>query len=165
VFLFFMITDPKTTPSGTRARAIYAVSIGLLAALLIAPARTEFWSKVAVLGSLAIVCAARPLLARVSSFRLEPRRLAPAAALLLVGYTAAIAAAGIRARPEVAAPPLAHTGRLPQIAILPSRGVETVLDRKTAGGIAGDLVADLGLQATALSNRSATALTRSAIGD
>jgi Na+-translocating ferredoxin:NAD+ oxidoreductase RnfD subunit len=165
VFLFFMITDPKTTPSGTRARAVYAISIGLLAALLIAPARTEFWSKVAVLGSLAIVCAARPLLARVGSFRLEPRRLAPAVMLVLVGYTAAIAAAGIRARPEAAAPPLAHTGRLPQIAILPSRGVETVLDRKTAGTIAGDLVADLGLQATALSNRSATELTRSAIGD
>jgi Na+-translocating ferredoxin:NAD+ oxidoreductase RnfD subunit len=165
VFLFFMITDPKTTPSGTRARAVYAVSIGLLAALLIAPARTEFWSKVAVLGSLAIVCAARPLLARVGSFRLEPRRLAPAMAVVLVGYTAAIAAAGIRARPESAAPPLAHTGRLPQIAILPSRGVETVLDRRTAGRIAGDLVADLGLQSTALSNRRTHDLTRSAIGD
>src|SRR5262249_39950164 len=122
VFLFFMITDPKTSPSGTRARLVYAISIGLLAALLIAPARTEFWSKVAVLGSLAIVCAARPLIARVASFRLEPRRLAPAAAVVLVGYTAAIAAAGIRARPETAAAPLAHTGRLPQIATLPSRG-------------------------------------------
>ena len=26
VFLFFMITDPKTTPKDTRARAVYAVS-------------------------------------------------------------------------------------------------------------------------------------------
>ena len=165
VFLFFMITDPKTTPSGTRARLVYAVSIGLLAALLIAPARTEFWSKVAVLGSLAIVCAARPLLARVASLRLEPRRLAPAAVVLVVGYTAAIAGAGIRARAETAAPPLAHTGRLPQIAILPSRGVETVLDRKAAGRIAGDLVADLGLQASALSSRQPQDLPRAAIGD
>jgi hypothetical protein len=46
VFLFFMITDPKTTPKSTRGRAIYAVSIGMLAVLLIAPARTEFWAKV-----------------------------------------------------------------------------------------------------------------------
>jgi hypothetical protein len=44
VFLFFMITDPTTNPNGTRARALFAVSVGLLAALLIAPARTEFWS-------------------------------------------------------------------------------------------------------------------------
>src|SRR5204862_1310455 len=55
VFLFFMITDPRTIPASPRARLAYAVSIGLLAALLIAPARTEFWSKVAVLGALAIV--------------------------------------------------------------------------------------------------------------
>ncbi|HYX12037.1 MAG TPA: FG-GAP-like repeat-containing protein, partial [Candidatus Acidoferrum sp.] len=165
VFLFFMITDPKTTPRGTRARALYAVSIGLLAALLNAPARTEFWSKVAVLGALAAVCAARPLFERVPVFRLEPRRLAAAVALLLVGYTAAMAGAGIRARPEGAAAALAHSGRLPRVAILPSRGVESALDRKTANSIAGDLVADLGLQETALSSRRTKDLSRVAIGD
>ena len=47
-----MITDPKTIPSTPRMRILYAVSVGLLACILIAPARTEFWSKVAVLGSL-----------------------------------------------------------------------------------------------------------------
>ena len=62
VFLFFMITDPKTIPDGTGQRRVYAVGVGLLAALLIAPQRTEFASKVALLGALAIVCAARPLL-------------------------------------------------------------------------------------------------------
>src|SRR6185312_5278657 len=31
VFLFFMITDPRTAPKGPRARVVYAVSIGLLA--------------------------------------------------------------------------------------------------------------------------------------
>src|SRR5204862_486700 len=87
------------TPRGTRSRALYAVSIGLLAALLNAPARTEFWSKVAVLGALAIVCAARPLFERVPVFRLEPRRLAAAVALLLVGYTAAMAGGAIRPSP------------------------------------------------------------------
>jgi hypothetical protein len=165
VFLFFMITDPKTIPQGTRARAVYAISIGLLAALLNAPARTEFWSKVAVLAALALVCAARPVLERVTVFRLEPRRLAAAVALLVVGYTAALAGAGIRARPETTAAPLAHTGSLPRIAILPSRGVETVLDAKTAGRIAGDLVADLWLQASALSNRRTAELALAAIGD
>src|SRR5439155_79151 len=42
VFLFFMITDPKTAPTGARARIAYAVTLGLLAALLIAPTRTAF---------------------------------------------------------------------------------------------------------------------------
>ena len=37
IFLFFMITDPKTSPSGIRQRRVYAVAIGLLAVLLIAP--------------------------------------------------------------------------------------------------------------------------------
>ena len=64
VFLFFMITDPKTAPNGARARLVYAVSLGLLGALLIAPTTTEFASKVALLGSLAIVCIALPVLRR-----------------------------------------------------------------------------------------------------
>ena len=41
VFLFFMITDPKTIPSGRTGRRVYAVAIGLLAALLAAPQTTE----------------------------------------------------------------------------------------------------------------------------
>ena len=62
VFLFFMITDPKTIPAGKVGRRVYAVAIGLLAALLAAPQTTEFATKVAVLSSLFIVCAARPLI-------------------------------------------------------------------------------------------------------
>ena len=62
VFLFFMLTDPKTTPKRQKERIAYAVSVGLLAALLMAPMRTEYATKVALLGALAIVCAARPLL-------------------------------------------------------------------------------------------------------
>ena len=165
VFMFFMITDPKTTPKTRRARLVYAVSVGLLAALLIAPAKTEFWSKVAVLGALAIVCGARPLLSRLPAMRFERRRLAAAAAVVLVGYTGAIAAAGTRARPGPAVPPLAQTGRLPELTILPSKGVETVLDRRTARRIAGDLVADLRLQTAALSSRRPQELSRGAIGD
>jgi ASPIC/UnbV protein/VCBS repeat protein len=165
VFLFFMITDPKTIPSGPRSRAVYAVSIGLAAALLNAPARTEFWSKVAVLGALAIVCGARPLVASLPRLRLDRRRLALAVALVLAAYAAAITAAGARARPEATAAPLPLTGHLPSIAILPSRGVQTALDPKTASAIARDLVADLELQTTSLSHRRQADLARSATGD
>ena len=45
VFLFFMITDPKTAPRWPRARLVYAVSLGLLASLLIAPTTTEFAAR------------------------------------------------------------------------------------------------------------------------
>ncbi len=64
-----MITDPKTIPAGRTGRLAYAVGVGLLATLLIAPQTTEFGTKVAVLGALALVCAARPV-----AEMLAPRR-------------------------------------------------------------------------------------------
>jgi Na+-translocating ferredoxin:NAD+ oxidoreductase RnfD subunit len=69
VFCCFMITDPKTAPLTDRARVVYAVAIGVVAALLVAPQRTEYASKVAVLGALVIVCAARPIVERVLARR------------------------------------------------------------------------------------------------
>jgi Na+-translocating ferredoxin:NAD+ oxidoreductase RnfD subunit len=66
VFMFFMITDPKTVPRGRKARIAYGAAIGLVFVMLAAPQRTEFATKVALLGSLALVCAARPLLERLS---------------------------------------------------------------------------------------------------
>ena len=65
IFLFFMITDPRTAPRGQVARAVYAAAVGFVAALLVAPAQTEFWTKVAILGALTVVCAFRPLLERL----------------------------------------------------------------------------------------------------
>ena len=165
VFLFFMITDPKTTPRSMLGRVVYAVSIGLLGVLLIAPAKTEFWAKVALLGALAIVCAARPLLALVPNIRLDRRVLVALAAAALVAYTGAIAGAGIRARPATSVAPLEHTGRLPQVTILPSRRVQTVLKQKMARRIAADLVADLQTQTAGLIGRRQGVLARSSIGD
>ncbi len=129
VFMFFMITDPKTTPKGRLARLVYGAGIGLLATLLIAPMRTEFAAKVALLGSLTIVCAARPLLEwllpaagspddRVSAWagRLAARGRAGAARLGAVGlvgvagFAGLVVLAGIPARPAGAAAPLAGHG-------------------------------------------------------
>ncbi|HZM18116.1 MAG TPA: hypothetical protein VFB87_01760, partial [Gaiellaceae bacterium] len=62
VFLFFMITDPRTIPRTGPGRRAYAIGIGLLAVVLIAPQTTEFATKVAVLGALFLVCAIRPVL-------------------------------------------------------------------------------------------------------
>ncbi len=173
VFMFFMITDPKTTPKGRLARLAYGVGIGLLATILIAPMQTEFAAKVALLGSLTIVCAARPLLewllpapgtaddgiaAWVSRLaargRLGVAKLGVAALVGVAVFGGLVTLAGIPARPGSAAAALRDTGHLPVVTILHSSGVSNQLDRKTALLIARSLVADLGDESTALRTRN-----------
>ena len=122
IFLFFMITDPKTIPAGNVARVAFGVSVAVASTLLMAPQTNEFGTKVGLLAGLVVVCAARPLFERLLP---EPRsagddlaryasRLARGgvarlgimgAALLLVG--GGIVAAGTPAR-GVVAPDLAE---------------------------------------------------------
>jgi Na+-translocating ferredoxin:NAD+ oxidoreductase RnfD subunit len=143
VFLFFMLTDPKTSPKGQRERVVYAVSVGLLAALLIAPLRTEWATKVALLAALTIVCGVRPLLAYVphARWRVSGLRLAAAGALAAAAYAAVLVASN-NPQPASAAAG-AVSGMLPPIAILPSRGVQSHLDVPTARVITHDLLADV----------------------
>jgi hypothetical protein len=54
VFLFFMITDPKTIPSGRSARVVFAAGLGLLSVMMIAPHVTEYAAKVGLLASLTL---------------------------------------------------------------------------------------------------------------
>ncbi len=64
IFLFFMITDPKTIPSGRAARVAFAAGVGLLSVLLIGPQETEYAAKVGLLSSLAILSPWRSLFER-----------------------------------------------------------------------------------------------------
>jgi hypothetical protein len=148
VFLFFMITDPKTIPSGGRARIAYAVSIGLVATLLIAPQHTEYATKVALLSALAIVCLVRPLLERLPVRIALPRgrRLAGAGALGAAAVAGAIVVAGAPARPgpTVAEAAPASAGPLPQITVMPSDEVDARLDRRAVREIAGRVLERLG---------------------
>jgi len=66
IFLFFMITDPRTVPTGRRGRVAFGVCVGVISALFIAPWQTEFGAKVGLLGGLVAVCAARPALVWLS---------------------------------------------------------------------------------------------------
>jgi hypothetical protein len=59
IFLFFMITDPKTTPAGRVARITFGVAVAMVCTLLIAPQTTEFGAKVALLSGLVVLCVAR----------------------------------------------------------------------------------------------------------
>ena len=127
VFLFFMITDPKTAPRGARARIVYGVSLGLLAALLIAPTTTEFASKVALLGALAIVCVALPLLRGLP----RPRRravslCASCRARGLCGGSCSSSSAVLRLTPRARPVAASHAA---DVTILPSRGVRDTARR------------------------------------
>ena len=140
VFLFFMITDPKTSPRDGRERIVYAAVLGVLAGALIAPTTTEFAAKVALLSSLAIVCAVRPFL------RYVPRRALVLAAAPALALAAGVMVLGNGPGPSYAAAPTL-TGALPPIAILPSPGVQTHLTDATADVIAHDLLAATSLPA------------------
>ena len=138
VFLFFMITDPKTAPSGGRARVAYALALGLVAGTLIAPTTTEWSAKVALLSSLAIVCAAKFVLP-LFHWRVDRRRVVLWAAAGIAVFAGVVAFSNGTAD-SVAARPL-PPGNLPPIAILPSHGVQTQLDLHTAQLIVHYLVA------------------------
>ena len=161
VFLFFMITDPKTTPRGPTGRRAYAVGVGLLATLLIAPQTTEFATKVAILASLAIVCATRGLVELVGAPRLAlivrrpfsalPRPAAAGAVLVgALAFGALVFAAGIPARPDssgrVAA---AGAGPLPEIVVAEAQSVAPI-GASAAQTIARNVLADLRLESEAL---------------
>ena len=160
VFTFFMITDPRTTPTSRRGRLAYSVGIGLLATLLIAPQTTEFGAKVALLGSLTLVCAARPLLEWLPArrpFAVGSRGLGVATVLGLAVFVGLLDLAGLPARPSAAsaAAPLGDTGPLPAVTVLHSPGLATQLDGGTARVVAADLLADLRARADALRLRDA----------
>ena len=70
IFLFFMITDPKTVPAGRIGRVAFGILVAVASTLLIAPQTDEFGTKVALLTGLVLMCAVRPLLDRVLP---EPR--------------------------------------------------------------------------------------------
>lgn len=70
IFLFFMITDPKTVPAGRVGRVAFGLLVAVASTLLMAPQTNEFATKVALLSGLVIVCAARPILDRLMP---EPR--------------------------------------------------------------------------------------------
>lgn len=70
IFLFFMITDPRTVPAGRVGRVVFGLLVAATSTLLIAPQTNEFGTKVGLIAGLVLVCAVRPLLDRLLP---EPR--------------------------------------------------------------------------------------------
>ncbi len=65
IFAFFMISDPKTVPTGRVGRVVFSLAVTACCLLLIAPQSTEFGMKVGLLGGLTVMSLVRPLLDRV----------------------------------------------------------------------------------------------------
>jgi Na+-transporting NADH:ubiquinone oxidoreductase subunit NqrB len=61
IFLFFMITDPKTIPHGRLARIVFAASVAGASTLLLAPQTQEFGAKVGLLAGLVVLTPLRGL--------------------------------------------------------------------------------------------------------
>jgi hypothetical protein len=142
VFLFFMLTDPRTVPAGPRQRVLFGVSVALVAGLLVAASTTEFWAKVGVLGALTIVCAARPMGALAPSIRSHRLALVALFVTASVAYAGAVLVAGTSTRAPVspaASTPAAQVKRVPRTVIHPSKGVDSAIDRAAARQIAVDL--------------------------
>jgi hypothetical protein len=116
IFLFFMITDPKTVPVRHRARSVFGVAVAIVSLLLVAPQATEFGAKVGLLAGLTLMSPLRyPLDRWVGAHNLSPLRVidfegrslaAPAlfgrgvaAGVGVVALAAMVLAAGIPARP------------------------------------------------------------------
>jgi hypothetical protein len=144
IFLFFMITDPRTVPRARVARIAFGITVGVTCTLLMAPQTTEFRTKVALLGGLVLVCAARPLLERLlpaagtprddlgrvllstsSPTQLVRRAVGVVVLLVLFGATAAVAGGPARDDPSFldatglapAALPEVDTASLPPISV------------------------------------------------
>jgi Na+-translocating ferredoxin:NAD+ oxidoreductase RnfD subunit len=64
IFLFFMITDPKTVPPGRVGRVVFGALVALVGVLFMAPQTDEFGTKVGLLAGLVAISALRPVFER-----------------------------------------------------------------------------------------------------
>jgi hypothetical protein len=157
--MFFMITDPKTTPAGRVARAVYGASVAFLATLLVAPAHTEFSTKVGVLAGLVVVCAARPVVERLLAARGGRLRVSALAGVVAVALGAGVlVVGGTRPRPAgaVAAPVAGEhfagpVGMIPPVAIDPSvQRIDASITPPLAQAMGRDVVGDLAAKGPAV---------------
>jgi hypothetical protein len=167
IFLFFMITDPKTIPNGRGARVAFGAGVALLGVLFAAPQTTEFATKVGVLSGLTVACAARPLFERIDGrieavWRTAPRHrvrsvgLVGVTAVLVLGALV-VAGSGSEApgdaafRPELRALVVdAQALPLPAFTVDPSAtAANGAISEASAPQMARDLLAGLVIEAEA----------------
>ena len=174
IFLFFMITDPRTTPAGRRGRIAFGCAVAAVSTLLLAPWETEFGTKVGLLSGLVVVTAARPFVERWRAARVHvdrPPRLHPAIAVTVASavFVGLLALAGTPNRSVAeSAPPAAPTdadlhvdpASLPPVTIDDNvAGLSAELATPTgARDLAAALAFNLNVEAQALQTRDPSLL-------
>lgn len=168
IFLFFMITDPRTAPTGRIARLVFAAAVGLASSMMAGGFGTEFSTKVAIIGGLVLVCGLRPAAERwlpdagTDADRLgvwcAPTRVAAAGAAVLVGLVAVLAVTTVT--PEVERPPVLDlagrpvvdvpAGAIPRVTLGDGTDAVSSLTDEVAASMARDLVEGLVIEADAL---------------
>jgi Na+-translocating ferredoxin:NAD+ oxidoreductase RnfD subunit len=73
IFVFYMMSDPRTAPRDRLGRIVYGALTAALAAALIVIQPTEYGVKVGILVALTSVCSLVPLIERLLSNRGRPR--------------------------------------------------------------------------------------------
>lgn len=118
IFVFFMITDPRTAARGRTAGVLYAGSVAVVSSVLISLQTTEYATKVALLTGLVVVCAFRPLIERIAPatdaaaavgplpwLRSDRRRPVAVASVALVAVAVVVVGGSIAEPPAPAGPP------------------------------------------------------------
>lgn len=187
IFLAFMITDPKTTPQGRIQRIAFGGMVGVLAAVLLAPQETELRVKLAILASLLVGCAVRPLIERwipaevddrldlPSWFGATPRRIAwgaegvagLVAVLLLAASFSSVEAPPIMKISELSAGLPTPVGEedLPVVVADPSvEGLSPPIGQVEAESIALDVLNALEIERVALQRNDTELAARSSGG-
>ncbi len=134
IFLFFMITDPKTVPTGAIGRVLFGILVAIASTLLMAPQTDEFGTKVALLSGLVALCALRPVLDRVLPKAGSPSDDPRAILARIVGIGTVASAARRGARVALVAVSVLALGVGVVVAGTPARGrisvnASEVLDR------------------------------------
>lgn len=160
IFLFFMITDPRTAARGRTGGVVYAVAVAVTSSVLIVFQTTEYATKVALLSGLVLVCAVRPLIERLAPTEgddgalawLRVRSARPAlTGVVGLGVVALVVLGGTVAQP---AAPVAATEERPQIELAAEQrptvelgaGLADVggsFDRADAARVVDEVVTDL----------------------
>ncbi|MDQ6805195.1 MAG: RnfABCDGE type electron transport complex subunit D [Actinomycetota bacterium] len=117
IFVFFMMSDPKTSPRTRLGRMIYGAATAILAAGLLVWQPTEFGVKVSILASLTVVCALVPLIEAIAKRTAAPVSDAPEGERRRSSWPSALGARGWRNPALVAAALIAIAAPIDTLAL------------------------------------------------
>jgi hypothetical protein len=161
IFVYFMLSDPKTVPKTPGENMLFGFTVAALAVALIAPQKTEFGTKVALLGALTICSALRAVVKRSDNLRTfltaRPFNSVTACVSAMVTICALIVGVGARPLGEVvdgsslrAVPKVDSFSLLPVVTVSTPAGVFDPAAAANAQQLGNELVRILATERAAL---------------